>query len=312
MDLNKVRAGLVGVAVGDALGVPVETKSRAELAENPVQGMEQRQNNLPAGTWSDDSALTFCLAESLCRGYNLQDISNRFVRWYEEGYWSTLRRRLGIGETTKQAIENLRSGIAPLEAGGRGEYDNGNGSLMRILPLAYFLLEKQPQERFKRIHEVSSLTHGHPRAKLACGIYVEFAINLLKGLDLAAAYTEMQPTIKNYFQSNEYYPELSHFSRILEVNIAEVPRNKIKASAYVVETLEAGLWALLTSDSFSSAVLSAVNLGEDADTVGAVTGGLAGIYYGWEAIPEEWKQKLVHNKHILDLAGRFHQQVVAD
>ena len=133
MNQNVVRSGLLGVAVGDALGVPVEFTGRPELRDNPVHGMRGMGTHLqPPGTWSDDSSLTFCLAESLTGGYDLEDIAGRLCRWLDESYWTARGEVFDVGRTTARAIHALGRGAPPTEAGGRGEWSNGNGSLMRI------------------------------------------------------------------------------------------------------------------------------------------------------------------------------------
>jgi ADP-ribosylglycohydrolase len=307
--MNHVADGLFGLCVGDALGVPVEFQSRKYLHTHPVTDMiGYGTHNQPPGTWSDDSSLAFCLAESLCEGYDLADIANKFCRWTNEGYWTPHGHVFDIGIATRDAIARLDSGVPPAKAGGTGEYSNGNGSLMRILPLAYSVKHiSDPEEKFSTIHDVSCLTHAHPRSQTACSIYIETALNLLEGKSLKRAYKLMKATIKEYYQHKPLYAcELPYFSRILDHDIADCTDEEIRSTGYVVHTLEAGLWCLLTSTSYPETVLKAVNLGEDTDTTGAVVGGLAGIAYGIEAIPSSWIEQIAHKDDIRDLANRLH------
>lgn len=308
MPSNPVVNGLLGLCVGDALGVPVEFMSRAELSRHPVTDMMgYGTHQQPAGTWSDDSSLTFCLAESFCDGLDLHDAAERFCRWLDDGYWTPHGTVFDIGIATRQAILRLKSGINPIEAGGTDERSNGNGSLMRILPVAYVVRHLEtPEQKYALIHAVSALTHAHPRSQLACAIYVEIALRLLQGDSPQTAWKAVQQTIPAYYQHDPYSSELTHFSAILQENLADYQESRIHSSGYVVHTLEASVWCLLNSSSYAETVLKAVNLGDDTDTTGAVAGGLAGMYYGMEQIPSRWLETLVRKDEILDLARRLH------
>ena len=202
---DKLKAGILGHLTGDALGVPVEFKSRDYLKNNPVREMiGYGTYNQPPGTWSDDSSLTLCLLESLTKGYDLDDQAEKFVDWLYEAYWTARGETFDVGNTSRNSIQNLKKGINPLEAGAGGEYDNGNGSLMRILPLAFYLRDKSPSQRLKITAEASSLTHSHPRSILGCFIYLDFAIRLIEGTELKTAYKQSQKEIKNLFAQAKY------------------------------------------------------------------------------------------------------------
>jgi len=310
MDKQKMIGGLLGVAVGDALGVPVEFNSRSRLKTNPVTGMTgYGTHRQPEGTWSDDSSLTFCLAESLCRSYDLHDTSRRFVRWLDEAYWTPHGETFDIGNTTFRAISRLRSGINPIEAGGRDERDNGNGSLMRILPVALYFASSGTEEILKATHDVSCLTHAHPRSQMACGFYNLMVVELLGGAGPFEAYQRATESALQAYSNSPYSEELSHFERVLSGRIHEEPEATIRSSGYVVHTLEASTWAFLRASSFDEAVLSAVNLGEDTDTTGAVTGGLAGVYYGLAAIPKHWIDSLARLPDIMALGERLYDEI---
>ncbi|NEQ26498.1 MAG: ADP-ribosylglycohydrolase family protein, partial [Microcoleus sp. SIO2G3] len=160
--------GLMGLCVADALGVPVEFTSRSQRQIQPVTTMQGYGTwNQPPGTWSDDSSLTFCLAESLCQGFDLVDIGDRFCRWYRESYWTARNETFDVGNATRMAIERLQQSIPPLEAGGTSERSNGNGSLMRILPMAFFHSKLPFPDLIDRVHQVSRITHAHPRSQMA-------------------------------------------------------------------------------------------------------------------------------------------------
>ena len=313
---SKISDALVGFAVGDALGVPVEFTSREDLAKNPVKDMQEfGEHNQPAGTWSDDSSMVFCTAESLCHGYNLEDIAGQFSKWRNRRFWTPHGRVFDIGIQTSKAIQRIdrlmEQGlrIKPIPEAGVNERENGNGSLMRILPLAFYLAEQPIEERFRVVRAVSGLTHSHIRAVLGCFIYVEFAIGLLKGSDNYTAYGEIRRQLPEFLQSKAGLAEVELYSRILEHNIAEYPEVSINSSPYVVHSLEACLWSFLRGNTFRDTVLQAVNLGEDTDTIGALTGGLAAICYGLKQIPNDWIDVLARKEDIFDLAARLEKSL---
>lgn len=303
---EKVLAGLSGLCVGDALGLVAEFKSREQLQSYPIKDMMgYGTHGQPPGTWSDDSSLTFCLAESLCNGFDLKDIGKRFCDWYYEGYWTPYGKAFDIGLTTQMAICRMYEGESPESSGEANEYSNGNGSLMRILPLAYYLENTENNDKFEIIHGVSAITHGHIRSKIACSIYVEVAINLLKGYCPYEAYEKMKEPIISYYASKGYETELENFNRILKEDVRSLKRKEINSNGYVVSTLEAALWCFLNAKNYYKAVMTAVNLGSDTDTTGAVTGGLAGLYHGIHSIPEKWLATIVKKDEIINLSTTF-------
>ena len=283
---NHLQNILYGLAVGDALGVPVEFKDRSYLKQNPIRTMQGfGTHDVPAGVWSDDSSLTFCLAESISEGLDLQKLANKFIAWKNENYWTPQGDVFDIGIATSIAIDRLAKGIKPELAGGMEEFDNGNGSLMRILPLVQYCKGKPIFERFEITKLVSSLTHRHIRSVIACFYYLEFAKQIMEGKDKFEIYQNLKKEVPDFLKSINTNPdEIEFFNRLLNGNIYELEEDEIRSSGYVVHTLEASIWCLLTTDNYVDAVLKAVNLGEDTDTTGAVTGGLAGMFYGFETI----------------------------
>ncbi len=307
MAKNIVLDGLFGLCVADALGVPVEFVSREKLKKNPVRDMIGfGAYNQPPGTWSDDSSLAFCLAESLCKGYNLSDIAQMFCKFLYNSHWTPWGKVFDAGVITRIAISNLQKGVNPVLAGGRSEKDNGNGSLMRILPIVFHVKDLSNEDKFRIVAQVSSLTHGHLRSIIACAIYIEFAINLLKGQDREEAYENMKDTVLDFYKTEE--KELENFSRILKDDIASFSEEEIYSTGYVVDTLEAALWCFLNTKTYKEAVLTAVNLGNDTDTVAAVTGGLAGIYCGFEKIPKKWVKQIARKEDIIKLAEELNKK----
>jgi ADP-ribosylglycohydrolase len=298
---------LFGVAVGDALGVPVEFKSRQEISEKPITDMiGYGTYGLPPGTWSDDSSLTFCLADALADGYDLQTIANGFVKWRYDNFWTARGEVFDVGIGTQQAIERVLKGTRPELAGGFDSWSNGNGSLMRILPLLAYIKDKPVEERFAITKDVSSITHGHIRSAIACFYYIEFARKLLSGTNLTTVYNELKAEISNYLNStNINKGEIALFNGLLVDDVYTKNGDTIKSSGYVLDTLEASIWCLMNTSSYQEAVLKAVNLGEDTDTTGAVAGGLASLYYGYQNIPQKWVIMLARSKDIEALAVKM-------
>ncbi|MGC4100833.1 ADP-ribosylglycohydrolase family protein [Ferruginibacter sp.] len=309
--INKIKGALFGLSVGDALGVPVEFKSREDLKVFPVTKMKGYGSwSQPAGTWSDDSSLAFCLAESLTNGYDLNDIAQNFIKWKRSGYWGAHHKVFDIGNTSFAAISRLERGITPVLAGGMEEADNGNGSLMRIMPLLFTIKDLPVEERYEKIKEVSSLTHAHFRSVFACFIYLEFALQLLQDNTIAIAYNNMQHLVKTFADANDFnLTETALFARILDADIRNVKEDKIYSGGYVLHTLEASLWCLLNTDNYTDAVLKAVNLGGDTDTTACVTGGLAGLLYGYDEILTVWTDAIARKNDIEDLCERLYKKL---
>ncbi len=306
-ELAKIKSVLFGVAVGDALGVPVEFNDRQTISKNPVTDMiGYGTYNLPAGTWSDDSSLTFCLAEALTKDFDLNAIGQNFINWVHHQYWTPRGRVFDIGIGTRQAIDRIAKGEKPEFAGGSKDIDNGNGSLMRILPLLFYIKDKPINERYEITRQVSSITHGHTRSVIACFYYLEFAKQIWEGKDKFEIYRNLQTEVANHLTNLEINPkEIDLFDRLLKREIHTISEDEIQSSGYVLHTLEASIWCLLTTDNYKEAVLKAVNLGEDTDTTSAVTGGLAGLLYGFDNIPEIWLQQIARYDDIENLAERL-------
>ncbi len=311
--ITEVKSALFGIAVGDALGVPVEFNSRQTIAKNPVTDMVGYGTyKLPAGTWSDDSSLAFCLAEALTQDFDLNIIGQNFVKWYEKNYWTPRGNVFDIGIATRQAISRLALGEQPELAGGFNETDNGNGSLMRILPLLFYIQDKPINERYEITKQVSSITHGHIRSVVACFYYLEFARQLFSGKDKFETYTNLQTEFTNHLTSLSLNPtEIMLFDRLLKNDIHKLTEDDIQSSGYVLHTLEASIWCLLTTDNYKEAVLKAVNLGSDTDTTAAVTGGLAGLLYGLDNIPANWTKQIARKDDIENLAERLAEKLAS-
>lgn len=291
----KVKDGIVGLVVGDALGVPVEFKSRKYLLENPVTGMMGHGTyDMPKGTWSDDSSLALATMQSIVNrnAIDYEDILHEFSLFVHEGKY-TQYHGFDYGNTTARAIDRFESGIEALKCGGTSEYETTNGSLMRILPVAFI-----DGIDYAGIEKVSGITHAHERSKIACVLYIEIAKSMINNdLDISEHIQKSCEKIKQYYEESD---ELVHFKRIFENDLDDV-----ESTFYVVETLECALHCLLTTTSYREAVLKAVNLGNDTDTVGAVCGGIAGIYYGFDDIPADWIDDIPQIDYVIGLCSQF-------
>ena len=313
--MGKVYDGIIGLATGDVLGVPVEFETRENIMKSPVTTMLGYGTHYqPAGTWSDDTSMTLALLDSIIKNHsiNYKDIMDKFSEWLLYGEYTASGEVFDVGNTIRMAIMNYGHGINPTECGGKSVHENGNGSLMRILPVAYYI-RQHPDILIDRqigiVHNISSLTHGHRISLVACGIYISIALELLSGS--MPLNTGINNGIRKAFQYyyRQGWNEISVYSRIKNLtNFAVLPEREINSSGYVVDTLEAAIWCLLTTSSYKECVLKAVNLGNDTDTTGAVAGGLAGIYYGAKNIPKEWLNKILKRKYIKSLCDSLEKQ----
>ena len=312
IDFNhEIKSALFRVAIGDALGVPVEFKSREYLQQKPViDMMGYGTYNQPAGTFSDDSSMTFCLAESLTHDFDLNHIAQNFVKWRDENYWTARGEVFDIGIATNQALTRLANGEQPEFAGSFSSDSNGNGSLMRILPLLFYIKDLPIAQRYHITKQISSITHGHIRSVITCFYYLEFAREILLGREKFDIYKKLQIEIPDFLASisiNQF--EISLFDRILKYDISKLKEEEIASSGYVLHTIEASIWCLLTTDNYKDSTLKAVNLGEDTDSTAAVLGGLSGLLYGFDSIPKSWIDQIARKEDIENLAERLANKV---
>lgn len=306
-----VRGGVMGHAVGDALGVPVEfVKSREVLRKDPVREMRAGgRYDMPKGTWSDDTSMEIALMQSIIdqRKINGDDIMWNFYLWLYRGKFTATDEAFGTGRTCSEAISRFLDGLDLADCGGKSIKSNGNGSLMRILPVAYICYARQltRAKQYRLTRKISALTHAHEISVLGCLIYVSIARRLMEGCGLMEAYAATQDDDYRLFSTES----LDVYRRVLKHNIANFPQAEIASSGYVVDTLEAALWSVLNTKSYREAVETAVSLGKDTDTIAAVTGSLTGIYYGYEAIPPEWLADLRKRDYLLEICDKFAEVV---
>ena len=293
---EKICSGIFGLVVGDALGVPFEFCQRDTFKAEGMTGYGTHSQ--PPGTWSDDSSLTLATLDSIasCGRINANDIMRRFAEWLQCGHYTARGEVFDVGVTTQSAIWRYLMGTPAKNCGGSTESSNGNGALMRILPLAFV------PHSINDIHAVAGLTHAHEISRYACEIYLDVAAGLLAGI---------RKTYAVYGALGGFWPK--QFERLEQLD--NLSRDEIRSTGYVVDTLEAALWCLLKTDSYRDCVLTAVNLGEDTDTVAAVAGGLAGILYGVggeKGIPEEWIAQITKREDIELLCAKFASRMDGD
>lgn len=317
--LETIRAVVLGHAVADALGVPVEFSSRAELDSHPVSEMMGFGTyNVPAGSWSDDTSMLIATLDSLAKdNIDYEDIMDNFVAFATAGEYTPAGQVFDIGGICYRAVEGYlqNGGKNALACGISGEHSNGNGSLMRIAPMALYLYEKgyETEKAIEIIHNTSALTHAHMRSKIACGIYSFVLWELLKspckgsvlqGLTRARNFYRGQAELSVYEDRLMKRMGRAFFLDEKAENLPMLTRDEIKSSGYVVDTLEAVIWCILTTNDYKSCVLAAANLGEDTDTVAAIAGALAGILYGVDTIPAPWLATLQKRDYLESLCQK--------
>lgn len=306
---ERIWGAVYGHAIGDALGVPVEFCPRESLDADPVTEMRgQGTHRQPPGTWSDDTSLMLCLLEVVKPDLNLKKLADRFRAWRRFGHLTPHGQVFDIGISTRRALQRIAAGVAPELAGGAAEEENGNGSLMRILPVAFFP-ELTAHQMVRLAWRAASPTHRHPRSLLACGLFVLLCRRLLNGDPPSTAYRAVVGEAPTLFAATPCGAELAHFRRFLSGELHLAPRREIQSTGYVVHTLEAAAWCLLTAEDFSTTVLTAVNLGEDTDTTAAVAGGLAGAAYGLGALPERWLAQLARRDRLENVLAAFWRRI---
>ena len=301
--LDRYQGAMVGLAVGDALGAAVEFRPPGTFP--PVTGMrEGGPHGLKPGYWTDDTSMALCLAESLltCKGFYARDQMERYVRWWREGYMSSTGRCFDIGNTVRAALERFLQNGEPY-AGSTDEWSAGNGSLMRLAPVPLFY-RQHPAWAIGRAADTSQVTHANRVAVDACRYMAALIIGALNGASREELLSPLYAPEPGYWDTR---PLAAPIHEIATGSFRAKSASQVQGSGYVAHSLEAALWAFHETDNFRDGALRAVNLGDDADTTGAIYGQLAGAFYGLEEIPQEWAGQLVQLNLLLDVAERLHE-----
>ncbi|SRR5579875_106975 len=287
---ERLTGGLLGLLIGDVLGVPYEFHEPEDIPPleqiefAPPSGYHRAHAGTPPSVWSDDGALALCLLASLLerQRFDAEDFGQRVVRWYTEGYMAVDGRVFDVGNTTAQAIRAIRNGTPALEAGPADEYALGNGSLMRVLPLALWS-RGSDDELIADAMAQSRVTHGHLRAQVCCAVYCLWARYILD--EHADPWGDAIATARARW--SEASPERAE----LEFHIRPDDPAPGKGRGYVVDTLRSARWAVDQGD-YEQVARAAIRLGHDTDTTACVAGGIAGLRDGVLGIPIRWRESL--------------------
>lgn len=301
--LERYQGCLVGLAVGDAVGTTVEFKSPGSFP--PMTDMVGGGPfNLAKGEWTDDTSMALCLAESLLesKGFNALDQMERYVRWWKEGHLSSNGKCFDIGNTVSSALRNFVQTKNPY-SGSTDDLSSGNGSLMRLAPVPLYFASK-PNTAISLSAESSKTTHGSRACLDACRYFGGLLVGAIVGRSKEDLLAEKFQLVNNIWSLD---PLCDEIDRIAMGSFKEKSPPDIVGSGYVVESLEAALWAFYNSNNFKDGCLLSVNLGRDANTTAAIYGQIAGAFYGYSGIPETWTERIVQRELILDLATRIFQ-----
>ncbi len=318
MDRNLIFDGMYGLAVADALGVPYETETLESMRRNPcVDMIGFRHHNQPSGSWSDDTSMSLCVADSLSRGYDLTDMMKRFSRWRGGSEYTAAGKTFDVGRTCRRAISRFWDGYPAEYCGDSTIGGNGNGALMRTFPIALYQCVNFHGERLSEfllpIHEVSRLTHAHEIGLICCGM---FSLTLKELLAEGRNHRLLDAAQTAYHEGMETYGSMdgdfkTHLALFTEPEVlTQITADELPSWGYALNTWNIALWSLLTTDNYRDCVLKAINVGGDTDTNGAVSGALAGVVYGKDSIPADWLGTLL-NKELIDvICGRFNKSVL--
>jgi ADP-ribosyl-[dinitrogen reductase] hydrolase len=295
---EKLKSAVYGFAVGDAMGVPYEFISREQMDVSPAIDMiGNGTHNQPPGIWSDDTSMMLCVLENLSEQGDFRTLSGKFLNWYENAAYTATNAVFDVGITVASALDSIRDGQAPEHAGATDDWSAGNGSLMRSLPYAFLT---DINEVVDRVYAENTITHALDICSEASLYYILALRCLIEGgnkISIPGYVTEQLAAIEE--SHSLQFVQLKTRTRLFQPDFIALDRKEIRSTGYVVHTIEACMWCFLRTDNYKDAVLAAVNLGEDTDTVAALTGGLAGIYYDLKDIPEDWLQGL-KGKELID------------
>ncbi|MBD1806758.1 ADP-ribosylglycohydrolase family protein [Microcoleus sp. FACHB-SPT15] len=299
--IERYRGSLLGLAVGDAVGTTLEFKPPGSFT--PIEDMVGGGPfQLQPGQWTDDTSMALCLAESLIEQQDFNPVHQlqKYVRWWREGYLSSTGRCFDIGNTTIDGLRQFEKTQEPY-CGSTDPRSAGNGSIMRLAPVPLFYAKK-PLEAIEKSAESSRTTHQATVAVDACRYLGALIVGAVNGVSREELLSERYSPVPGYWEENPLVKEID------EITLGSFKHRQppeIQGSGYVVKSLEAALWAFYNSHSFREGCLLAVNLGDDADTTGAVYGQLAGAFYGESGIPESWRSQLAYQQRIESMADRL-------
>ena len=317
--------GMYGLAVADALGVPYESESLESMRQNPCTGMTgYGHHRQPAGSWSDDTSMSLCVADSLsCKGFDPDDQMRRFTDWRLRQAYTANHVVFDVGRSCRRAINQYWDGVPAEFCGDRSVNGNGNGALMRMFPMALYQChlyqggDEHLADFLGPIHTASAITHAHAIGEICCGL---FALTLREWLNRSAygaAGKTLQAVIGRAFEKGmAVYRQMEgdfreHLPLFLPPEeLKEKSADDLPSWGYALNSWHIALWSLLNTDNYRDCVLKAVNVGGDTDTNAAVAGALAGVIYGRETIPAEWVEALLNRELIDGICEKFNQKVL--
>jgi ADP-ribosyl-[dinitrogen reductase] hydrolase len=306
--IARYRGCLLGLAVGDAVGTPLEFKQPGSFT--PITDMVGGGIfHLKPGEWTDDTSMALCLAESLIekRGFDAVHQLENYLKWEETGYLSSTGECFDIGNTVQQALRRFQETRQPF-CGATNARSAGNGSLMRLAPVPLFYAN-HPEMAIAKAKDSSRTTHGAATAVDACRYFAGLIVGAIQGISREELLSPGYSPIPGYWQKHPLVPEIAE---IAGGSFKTRQPPDIRGTGYVVKSLEAALWAFYQSQSFEDGCLLAVNLGEDADTTGAIYGQIAGAFYGESGIPERWRQRLAYAELIISFCDRLFELAGSD
>ena len=306
--MSVIKDGFIGFVVGDAMGVPAKFMGREKLLEKPVTSMVGHGTyDVPEGVWSSNTSMTLATIDSIvrCHKIDYNDMANRFCQWAGKAEYTAIGAVFDIDKTTKKAlVRYLKTQDDAVKCGESDMDANGSGSLMRMLPIALYchFNKLQDYEVFNVVKNASSITHANEISVLGCYIYVNYLLFILNGKDKFASYNMIK-----CLDYSLYFDEdiIAYYNRLLKTNISNLRIDDLKSTEYVVYTLEAVMWVILKTKSYSEAIVGSINLGGNTDTIGALTGSIAGILYGFEEVPSKWIYKLKKLDYLEEMVQKF-------
>ena len=318
---NVVADGLIGLAVGDAFGVPVEFLSRQAVRDIKLDDMVGKGCNLsfasgwseiiPPGAWSDDTSMTIAAMSSIIENggrIDYDDIMSRFLRWWEEGAYSSLEYPFGLGGTVGRALERFKQGVPASMCGGTGIRDNGNGALMRIFPFSIYCIIKDytDEETLEVIRQAAGLTHAHEITAMSCFLYTLFLRECIRTKNPVRAYNLVFHNSSHRYRQFFSDEAIQAHKLLLDNNFfGSFDCDSIPESGYVVDSLAVSVYSILRTHNYEDAVKMAVGFGYDTDTNAAITGSIAGALYGADQIPGRWKSALLKREELVLTGTQF-------
>lgn len=304
--MSKIVNSILGFAIGDAMGTPLEFKEREELLKKPVTKMlGYEAYGVPEGTWSDDTSMVLATMSSLLANHEIDydDLMKRFCDWLNNGEYTAMRTSFGVTDSIKNSL--IKYYTKKAEALDCGEEDNmDNGALMRILPIGLYAYydDMTDEELLEVVREVSSLTNKHEYSVMGCYIFVKYVHFLLAGYSKFKAYDKVKNL--NYYKFSENARRA--YKRFLTTDLYKLDLDYIRSTSYVVDTLESVIWTFLNTNSFKESIIGAINLGGDTDTIAALTGALSGMVYG---IDEDLLNSLQNKDYLMDGVNQFDEEL---